>query len=233
MNRWWLPTDAAAHGPALDRELHLALWILLALTALAHIVLFVALALRRREQRIHPVRYELLPLLAIAAVFVWMSLRSEHLWSQMRYAGADPAAMQVEAVGEQFVWYFRYPGADGRFGITKPENVDAGAGNPLGLDSNDEASHDDKVTSELVLPVNREVDLRLRSLDIIHGFSVPELRIKQNAVPGQAFHIHFTPTQTGRYAILCTQVCGLGHYRMAATLRVVSEADYEAWSARR
>ncbi len=55
------------------------------------------------------------------------------------------------------------------------------------------------------------------------------MRIKQNAVPGQTAHIHFTPETPGDYAILCTQVCGLGHYRMLATLRVLPAAAFDNW----
>lgn len=231
--RWWLPADAAMHGPALDRELHLALWIAAGLLALSHLVLLLALLVKSKKQTTKLLRYELLPLFATTLLFVWTSVRAERLWAQMRYAGADPSAMQIEGVGEQFVWYFRYPGTDARFGRTLPQNVDAAAGNPLGLDLTDDAAKDDRISSELVLPVGREVDLRLRSLDVIHGFSVPEMRIKQNAIPGQTFHIHFTPTQEGRYAVLCTQVCGLGHYRMQSTVRVVSATAFEQWQAAR
>ena len=66
---------------------------------------------------------------------------------------------------------------------------------------------------------------------LIHGFSVPEMRLKQNAVPGQAAHIHFTPMTPGTYAILCTQVCGMGHYRMTSTMRVLPEAEFAKWMA--
>jgi len=83
------------------------------------------------------------------------------------------------------------------------------------------------------LPVGREVDLRLSAQDVIHGFSIPELRLKQNAVPGETIHVHFTPTRPGTYAILCTQLCGLGHYRMNATLRVVSAEEFAGWIAAR
>ena len=137
--------------------------------------------------------------------------------------------MQVEVTGQQFVWYFRYPGADAAFGRTNLSLVAPAEGNPLGIDPNDSYGHDDIVTSQLVLPANREVDLTLRAVDVIHGFSIPEMRIKQNAIPGQTTHIHFTPELPGDYAILCTQVCGLGHYRMLATLRVLSPADFAAW----
>jgi cytochrome c oxidase subunit 2 len=229
--RWWLPQDAALHGAAIDRELMLSLWIATALLAAAHLFLFAGL-LRRKTKTTQSVwRIEIFPLFALAALFIWMSVRAERIWAAMRYAGADPAAMQVEVVGEQFVWYFRYPGADARFGLTKPELVSAGTGNPLGIDPDDQDGRDDRVSSSLILPAGREVDLRLRSLDVIHGFSVPEMRLKQNAVPGQTFHVHFTPTREGTYAVLCTQVCGLGHYRMQATVRVVSAAEFARWQA--
>ena len=66
---------------------------------------------------------------------------------------------------------------------------------------------------------------------MIHGFSVPALRLKQNAVPGADTHIHFTAMVPGTYAILCTQLCGTGHYRMSANLIVMTESDFEHWRA--
>ena len=150
-----------------------------------------------------------------------------------RYTGASPAALQVEAVGVQFAWYFRYPGLDRAFGRTLPTLIAPGEGNPLGLDPADPHAADDFVSSTLVLPANREVDLRLHAQDVIHGFAVPELRLKQNAVPGQSLHIHFTPTTPGTYAIVCTQLCGSGHYRMAANLRVLDAPEYDRWLSAR
>lgn len=227
---WRLPADAAAHGPALDRHLLLNLWIVFALLALAHILLLAGLAKRRthtppRRQAL----IEFLPLAAFTLLFVFLAMRAEALWKTARYTGADPAALQVEVTGMQFAWYFRYPGADAIFGATKPELVAPAEGNPVGLDPTDPHGADDFVSSQLVLPAGRQVDLRLHSQDVIHGFSVPEMRLKQNAVPGQTLHIHFTPTAPGTYAILCTQLCGLGHYRMVATLRVLSETDFQFW----
>jgi cytochrome c oxidase subunit 2 len=227
---WRLPTNASAHGPALDAHLLLNLWIVLALLALAHILILIGLAKRRthtppRRQAV----VEFLPLAALAILFATLAARAETLWQTARYTGPDLAALQVEVTGIQFAWYFRYTGPDATFGATKPELVAPGEGNPLGLDPTDPNSTDDIVSSQLVLPANREVDLRLHSQDVIHGFSIPEMRLKQNAVPGADIHIHFTPTIPGDYAILCTQLCGLGHYRMTATLRVLPEPAFEAW----
>jgi cytochrome c oxidase subunit 2 len=229
-NFWHLPRNASLHGHALDAHLLLNLWIALALLALAHIVLLAGLAIRNRNTRTHSkTLFEYLPLLALTVLFFGLGIRAQHLWAAQRYTGPDLSAMQVEVTGMQFAWYFRYPGPDAAFGNTKLSLASAAEGNPLGLDPTDPHAHDDIVTSQLVLPANREVDLTLRSQDVIHGFAIPEMRLKQNAIPGQTVHIHFTPQTPGDYAILCTQVCGLGHYRMNATLRVLPPADFTIW----
>ena len=228
---WLLPADASAHGPALDHHLILNLWIVLALLALAHLILLTGLLAKRHPEPNHLWRIEYLPLAALAILFGTLTLKAERLWAATRYTGASLTALQVEVTGVQFAWYFRYPGPDATFGTTRPQLVAPGEGNPLGLDTTDPHSADDNVASELVLPANREVDLRLNAQDVIHGFSIPEMRLKQNAVPGQTIHLHFTPTIPGTYAILCTQLCGLGHYRMNATLRIVSPTDFAAWLA--
>lgn len=225
-----MPVDAAAHGPALDRHLLLNLWIALALFALVHLFLLAALAMRRRAPHNRSTALlEIISVTALALLFAGLTLKAERLWAATRYTGPDPAALQVEAVGVQFAWYFRYPGPDAAFGRTRPELIAPGEGNPLGLDPADPTAADDSISSELVLPAGREVDLRLRAQDVIHGFSVPALRLKQNAIPGQTMHIHFTPTLPGTYAVLCTQLCGLGHFRMTANLRVLPPAEFDSW----
>lgn len=227
---WHLPVDASRHGPALDAHLLLNLWIALALLAFLHVLLFAGLAFQRRAPRpIHKLTLEYLPLALFTLLFAWLGLRAQHLWAEQRYTGASPSAMQVGVTGMQFVWYFRYPGRDRAFGHTSLALADPGAGNPLGLDPHDLYGRDDLVGGELVLPAGREVDLTLRAQDVIHGFAVPEMRVKQNAVPGQDTHIHFTPEIPGTYAILCTQLCGLGHYRMHAVLRVLPEPAFNTW----
>ncbi|SNS76322.1 cytochrome c oxidase subunit 2 [Granulicella rosea] len=226
---WYLPVDGAAHGPALDRHLILNLWLAAALFVLAHLILLTGMLLRRTTAARRTTLVEYLPVAALALLFAFLTIRSERLWAASRYTGADPSALQVEVTGMQFAWYFRYPGTDATFGRTRPQLVEPGAGNPLGIDPADQAGTDDIVASELVLPAGRMVDLRLQAQDVIHGFFIPGMRVKQNAVPGQTIHLHFTPTEPGTYPILCTQLCGLGHYRMSANLRVVTPAEYAAW----
>ncbi len=231
---WWMPPNAAAHGVAVDRLMR---WDVGAMAAcfLAANILLVWLFLRPRRSSSPPSssRAELLPLSLLVILYVVMAVTAEHLWARERFEGAAPGALHVEVVGEQFQWYFHYPGIDAAYGASQPQLVNAALGNPLGLDPADDHGRDDIVASELVLPVDREVDLQLRSLDVIHGFFVPEMRLKQNAVPGATLHVHFTPVREGIFPILCSQVCGSGHARMQARMRVVSPAAYSAWLASR
>jgi cytochrome c oxidase subunit II len=250
-----MPPNASLHGLAVDHLMRWNLGAMLACFVAAHVWLIAAMmrSARRRsgtlgsgagdtgrvvrerfkkQQQALPEtsRRFIWPLLAILVVmYAWMAITAQHLWAANRFEGASPEAMQVEVTGEQFQWYFRYPGSDARFGHTRPSLVNAAAGNPLGLDPQDASGADDLVSSALTLPVGHEVDLRLRSLDVIHGFFVPAMRLKQNAVPGLVLHIHFTPTAVGTYPILCSQICGLGHQRMQAQMRVVSAHDYQDW----
>jgi cytochrome c oxidase subunit 2 len=83
------------------------------------------------------------------------------------------------------------------------------------------------------VPVNREVEVILRAHDVIHSIFIPAMRFKQDAVPGLAIHMHFTPITTGDYDIFCAELCGLGHYRMHGMLKVVSQREYDKWLAAR
>jgi cytochrome c oxidase subunit II len=230
----WLPPDGSLHGLALDRLMRWNLILLCLCFLAAHIWLIVAILRRRRPARVTaPAAFRWIILTALCAMYAWMAITAQHLWAESRFAGPAPEAMQVEVVGQQFQWYFRYPGEDAAFGSTRPDLVNAAAGNPLGLDARDARSADDIVSSVLVLPAGREVDLRLRSLDVIHGLFIPGMRLKENAVPGLILHVHFTPSVPGTYPILCSQLCGEGHARMQAVLSVVSPAEFDAWLAAR
>ncbi|WP_350448975.1 cytochrome C oxidase subunit II [Paracidobacterium acidisoli] len=234
----WMPGNGALHGAIFDRLMGWNLAILLALFLLAHLLLIAALLRRGAASassaaKIPSLLTKWLPLAGLCVLYVWMAVTAERLWAADRFAGPAPASMQVEVTGVQFQWYFRYPGQDAAFGATRPRLIDAAGGNPLGIDPADPRGHDDVISSVLELPAGREVDLRLRSQDVIHGLFIPGMRLKQNAVPGMVLHVHFTLQQPGSYAILCSQVCGMGHARMQATLRVVPPAEFDRWLSTR
>lgn len=86
-------------------------------------------------------------------------------------------------------------------------------------------------STELYLPVNRQVDLQMTSQDVIHSFWVPEFRVKQDLVPGQTTDLRITPTIAGDYKVRCAELCGLNHAYMEGLVHVVSQEDFQAWVA--
>ena len=151
-------------------------------------------------------------------------------WANLYFTPASPNSMPVQVQAGQFAFYFRYPGPDGKFGPIHPDLINEGTQNFFGLDpDHDPDSKDDVVTAELGVPENREVHLLMRAKDVNHSFFVRELRIHQDFVPGLDLSMHFTATKVGKYEIVCSQLCGLGHYNMKAYLEVMSQPDYEKW----
>jgi cytochrome c oxidase subunit 2 len=142
-------------------------------------------------------------------------------WATVYFTPPAANAMPIQVQAGQFAFYFRYPGPDGKFGPIHPEMINEGNQNLFGLDpEHDVESRDDVVTAEMAIPVNK---------DVSHSFYVPALRIHQDFVPGLDLSLHFTATQVGKYEIVCSQLCGLGHYNMRAYLEVMSQADFDDW----
>ena len=112
---------------------------------------------------------------------------------------AEDNTLQVKAIGQQFAWKFEYP--------------------ELG----------DFETGELVLPVNVQAEFTMEAVDVIHSFRVPNFGQKMDAVPGIETTILVTPKRTGEFAVVCAELCGLGHATMRAKARVVSQAEFDRW----
>jgi cytochrome c oxidase subunit 2 len=141
---------------------------------------------------------------------------------------AEKDAVVVRVVGEQFAWNVHYPGPDGKFGRTDIKLVSAD--NPLGLDRSDPDAKDDITTiNQLNLPVDRPVLVHLSSKDVIHSFGLYEMRVKQDAVPGLQIPVWFVPNRTGQWEIACSQLCGLGHFRMRGFYTVQTASEFQQW----
>ncbi len=231
---WWFPNPITSFGRDIDQQFHRTLII----TGIVFILSQLGLAwavfrYRDRGQRASHIEgnqvMEVLWTLATLVLFVGLGIYAERAWAEVHFRPASPGALQIEVTGQQFAWNFRYPGPDGKFGRLDPKLVNASGGNPLGLDPNDPAGKDDVVVPVMAVPVNREVELLIRSQDVTHSFFVRELRLKQDAVPGMLIPLHFTATQVGQYEIPCAELCGLGHYRMRSFLTVMSQEDYDKW----
>jgi cytochrome c oxidase subunit II len=146
-----------------------------------------------------------------------------------KFVTVPKEAAVVEAVGQQWTWSYRFPGRDGVLGTT-----DAGlisADNPFGIDPKDPRGADDVLISsqELHLPVNKPVKVLLRSKDVNHQFAVPQFRVKMDMVPGMVTYFWLTPTRTGRFDVLCEQLCGVAHFAMRGRVVVDEQSAFETW----
>lgn len=134
----------------------------------------------------------------------------------------------LRAVGEQFAWNIHYAGADGILG--KADATLVTKDNPLGLDKTDPHAADDVfILNQLHLPVDRNAIVYISSKDVIHSFKLPSMRVCQDAMPGMTVPAWFKPTKTGKYEIVCAQLCGLGHYKMRGQLIVETQAEFDEW----
>ena len=109
--------------------------------------------------------------------------------------------LRVEVLGQQYAWQFTYPDQGGI-----------------------------KATN-LYVPIDRSTKLVLRARDVLHSFWVPEFGQKQDAVPGIITTLVITPTRTGEYRVICTELCGLGHALMRTRAIVLSQADFDKWAS--
>ena len=235
---WWMPTDISTTGAAIDRQLDETMIEtgLLFLAGQLLLGLFVWQASDKnpaRKIKTFPGGSKPVVMAAIIVVgieILALTFIGSKAWAAVNIAPAAADSLHIDVQAEQFAFYFRYAGPDGQFGGIHPDKIDDGSGNYFGLDpANDVAARDDVVVGSLVVPVNRPILLTLHSKDVGHSLYVPVLRIQQDFVPGLEIPVHFTATQTGKFEIVCTQLCGLGHYNMKAYLQVMSEPDYEQW----
>jgi cytochrome c oxidase subunit II len=138
----------------------------------------------------------------------------------------------IKVIAQQFQWNGWYPGPHGKFCANSETNISVD--NPFGLDKKDPNFKENFfVAKDLVVPVNKPVICYISSLDVIHCFAVKPMRVTQDAIPGMVFPAHFTPKELGTYQINCAQLCGMGHYTMRGTIKVVPQTDYDKWVAQK
>ena len=149
------------------------------------------------------------------------------VWAKFVTVPEDAAV--VEAVGQQWYWSYRFPGKDGKLGTVDARHVSDK--NPFGLNPDDPNGQDDILVAspELHLPMDKPVKVLLRSKDVLHNFSVAQIRVKMDLVPGLVTYIWFTPTLAGKYDILCEELCGIAHFTMRGKLVVEEERAFQAW----
>lgn len=237
VSRDWLPTPASEHAAGVDEVIRYLLITTGAILVIGHVALVAFLWRYGRGQATGSPQtsaraerwWSLLPVIGMALIAeVGVLVKGLPVWNKV-YGPVPADALVVEVTAKQFEWISRYPGKDATFGRTDPTLI-RGQENRAGLDKEDPHAVDDLVFRNVLhVPEGRTIHVRLRSRDVLHSFSVPAFRIKQDVVPGIVGRAMFVPIRPGRYEIGCAELCGLGHYRMRGAVVVHSPEEYEQW----
>jgi cytochrome c oxidase subunit 2 len=236
---YYMPPDYSAHGPELDALNLYVHWLMLILfVGWALVFLFILVRFRKSKNakanyhgtQSHISKWAEIAVFAVECILLFgISIPAWSRWTRRPEAAKN--ALEIRVVGEQFAWNAHYPGPDGIFGRTDVDHVTSS--NPLGIDPADPHGKDDVATlNDLHLQVNRDVVIRLTSKDVIHSFSLPYMRVKQDTIPGMEIPVHFRPVRVSgveTWEIACAQLCGLGHYRMKGRYQVQTQADFDKW----
>ncbi len=215
---WLLPESFSTFGPDVDFLYYVILWVTGIVFVITEVLLvYFVIRYRRREGHkatyIHgstkaEIIWTAVPFIAVLA----LALISQPAWNTMKNPASVPAdALDYIVTAKQFEWDVTYAGPDGVTGTA-----------------------DDISTLNIMhVPVNRAVNITLRSEDVLHSLFLPDMRVKQDAVPGMDITVWFEATAAGAYPIGCAELCGNLHTTMGGTLNVYEAADFEAWVASR
>ncbi|MEX0867334.1 MAG: cytochrome c oxidase subunit II [Pirellulales bacterium] len=212
----WFPKDVSQYGYVIDNLFMLILW----LTGIVFIATEVCLAYFMwrydRTSNHDPVKYthgshslEVVWTIIPAATLLFIAIYQMNAWADTKINRPLNPGEEIEVNARQFEWRLRYRGPDGRFNTA-----------------------DDLYTvNDLHVPENEDILIRLKSEDVLHSFFLPNLRVKQDAVPGMMIPVWFKPTEIGAYDLVCAELCGWGHYKMRGRIIIQSRSDYDAWLA--
>ena len=232
----WYFTPIASNWGTIDDTISITFWV----TGIAYvgITLFMAYALIRYRYRkegrakYEPENKKLEWWLLIVTTVGVAAMLAPGLFVWAKFVDVPKDAAVVEVVGQQWNWSFRLPGKDGKLGTVDARYVSDE--NPFGMNPGDTNGQDDVLVSspELHVPIGKPIKLLLRSKDVLHNFTVAQIRVKMDLVPGLVTHIWFTPTRTGNFDLLCEELCGIGHFAMRGRVVVDEAGAFEAWLSR-
>ena len=241
------PPVASEHGELTDKLFWRTMWITGLVFFITHVLLFwFGYKYRYKENakaHFYPEnnKLEMLWTGVPAIVLTWLVISGWMAWDDIM---SDPSedAEQIEVMGYQFAWSFRYGGLDnsvGDYDYRLITNI-----NEHGVDYTDQSSFDDIVRGvDLVIPKGKEIILKIRARDVLHSVFLPHFRLKMDAVPGMPTQFKFIATKTTdemreelgdpefNYELACTEICGRGHFSMKKRVKVVTLAEYQKWKA--
>jgi cytochrome c oxidase subunit 2 len=210
----WLPKDVSAHGKDIDS----LFYFILALTGIVFIATEMLLfwfvwkydEAARGDQKATYIQgshtLEVIWTIIPAVLLLFLAIYQMNAWADMKMR-RPVMKPTVEVVARQFEWRLRYPGPDGDLGT--PDDL--------------------FLVNDLHVPVDEDILVQLKSMDVLHSFFLPNLRVKQDAVPGMKIPVWFKASEVGQYDLVCAELCGWGHYKMKGRITIESREDFDAW----
>lgn len=219
---YWLPSNINEHGMVIDNLFMFILYLTGIIFVGTGIALFYFMWKYDAATNPEPVKYshgshalEVVWSIIPAAALLFIAIYQMRAWAdaKMYRPTVTVAGKSVEkpplaeVTGRQFEWRIRYAGKDGIVGT--PDDL--------------------QIVNDLHVPIDEDVVLKIKSMDVLHSFFLPNLRVKQDMVPGMKQHVWFRANRTGTYDIVCAELCGWGHYKMRGSLTVESREDFDRW----
>jgi cytochrome c oxidase subunit 2 len=212
----WFPEDVSEYGHVIDGLFMAILW----LTGIVFIATEVALAWflwkYDAKSNAEPVKYthgshtlEVVWTILPAATLLFIAIYQMNAWADTKVRQPENPGLHMEVKARQFEWRLRYYGEDG-----VPDTPD-----------------DLYTVNDLHVPLDEDILIDLKSEDVLHSFFLPNLRVKQDAVPGMKIPVWFRAKQTGTFDLVCAELCGWGHYKMKGRLTVEPRPDFDQWLA--
>jgi cytochrome c oxidase subunit 2 len=210
----WLPEDVSTYGREID-ALFFLIYYITAATFILVTVLMLWFLWKYRDQGNRRATYshgnttlEIIWTVIPAAILIVLSFMSVSTWAKVKRE-VPPTDFEVAVAAKQFNWDVSYPGPDGKLGTQDDVRFD----------------------NDIHVPVNKVVRVHLSANDVIHSLFIPNLRFKQDAVPGRTIRAWFEATKPGKYELPCAELCGFGHSGMKGWLHVHTADDYAKWAA--
>jgi cytochrome c oxidase subunit 2 len=231
----WTFTELASNWGMVDFTVDITLWVTGVVFVAVNLFMAACVLKFRHKQgarsKYEPENKKLETWLTLLTTVGVAAMLTPGLLVWAKFVNVPEEAHHVEAVGQQWHWTYRFPGADGRFGEVKAELITMD--NPFGMVPEDPNGRDDVLVfnPEVHIPIDRPVKFVLRSKDVLHDFAVAQFRVKMDLIPGMQTYLWLTPTKAGRFEVLCEELCGIAHHTMRGAVVVTEEGDFESWLA--